>query len=545
MSAFDQQEEIARLRAIVADYERKSHRSKWLIRQLIKKIRNAPRDFVMRMKNSRRKRRERAALARAVRVHIAPAVQEIDPSVSTAVTLAPPPPASACAEPRPMFFHVAPGEVADLISILERDQASSLALAHMDRFCGSREMAALVAEAAAIDPEVGSLTGHEMGYLTPFQDTEYRAVRQAMDKIPGGEFDAVVLVPFGKLGGADLVGGVLATALAGLGRTLILRTDLPDWDRPDWYPPEAPAIDISGDLAMIHRRTRALYVILQQIAPRRIFNVNSRLAFDMMVEYGARLAVTSKLYSYYFCADRDPHGNEVGYPIWYFANILPHLQTAIFDTEYLVKVLTDRYELPAEMRARMRTVYTPARMPVRESVVEKQIASSVTRERPRILWGGRLDRQKRFDLVIELAQVMPDVQFDCWGKAVLDAPPDLSSLPKNMNMHPPFADYDELPLADADGWLYTAEWDGLPTILIELGTIGMPIVASAVGGVPELIDDTTGWLVSPSEGVAGYELAIRQMLADADGRRARTAALQARVAERHAPATYLRAIEEI
>lgn len=532
----DQQDDIARLRAIIADYERKSRKTRWLVQQLFGKIRSFPRDLAARLRNSRRKKRERKAFAQVMATG-RPAQPVI--AAQTPATL-------PQETPRAPFFHIYPERHRDFLTTLERDEPSRIALGRMEQFCGGAEMVALVAAAAAIEPEVGSLSGYEASYLSPWHDGDYAAYRAVLQRLPEGPFDAVVLVPFGKLGGADLVAGVLADALAARGRTLILRTDLPDWDRPDWYPAEAVSLDISAEFATLQNRPRALYLLLQHIGAPRVFNVNSRLGFDMLVDYGARLAVSARLHAYYFCADRDLAGNEAGYPVWYFANILPHLSAAMFDTVDLARTLTDRFVLPADLLPRMRTIYTPARQPVRPvPLAEEQIARRAGRTQPRILWAGRLDRQKRFDLVLALARAMPDVQFDCWGKAVLDAPPDLSALPANLAMHAPFADYDDLPLAEADGWLYTSDWDGLPTILIELGAMGMPIVASAVGGVPELIDGTTGWPVLPAEGIEGYERALRQMLADDDGRRARAEALQARVAERHAPETYRRAIAEL
>ena len=140
-----------------------------------------------------------------------------------------------------------------------------------------------------------------------------------------------------------------------------------------------------------------------------------------------------------------------------------------------------------------------------------------------MLWAGRLDRQKRFDLVAAIARAMPDVDFSCWGKAVLDAPPDLSGLPRNLKINEPFASYAELPLEAADGWLYTSAWDGLPTILIELGALGVPIVASAVGGVPELIDGETGWPVPGDGGAQDYVRALREMIDNPKSRIAKAA----------------------
>lgn len=147
--------------------------------------------------------------------------------------------------------------------------------------------------------------------------------------------------------------------------------------------------------------------------------------------------------------------------------------------------------------------------------------------------------------MIALAKAMPDIQFDCWGKAVLDAPPKLSTLPSNLKMHGAFKDFSDLPLTECDGWLYTSEWDGLPTTLIELGAMGMPIVASAVGGVPELVDTSTGWPVNPSDGLDGYQAALRDMLKDKDDRRSRALALQARVASRHGFETFCAELTEI
>jgi glycosyltransferase involved in cell wall biosynthesis len=379
--------------------------------------------------------------------------------------------------------------------------------------------------------------------LAPWHDADYEGLKAALERLPASPFDAVILMPFGKLGGADFVAGVLARAVSHSGPTLILRTDAADWDRPDWYPEAVHSVDLSDVLARISNKPRALYALLQHIAPRRIYNVNSRVCFETLVTYGERLAMQFQVYAYYFCADHTPEGVETGYPVWYFANLIPHLHAALIDTAYLAGVLKERYALPAGLAGKLRIVYTPAMTSQPEvAIVDRQIASSGTRKRRRLLWAGRLDKQKRFDLVLKIAEAMPDVDFDCWGKAVLDAPPDVKHLPKNVKLHPPFAAYDELPLAESDGWLYTSAWDGLPTILIECAALGVPITASAVGGVPELIDEGTGWPVRPPGDVQAYVRALREMLGDARGRARKVQALQARVRERHSRVAYLAAI---
>lgn len=53
--------------------------------------------------------------------------------------------------------------------------------------------------------------------------------------------------------------------------------------------------------------------------------------------------------------------------------------------------------------------------------------------------------------------------------------------------------------------------DGLPTVLVEAMAVGTPCVATAVTGVPELVDDATGLLVAPDD-VPAFAAAIARLL---------------------------------
>lgn len=415
----------------------------------------------------------------------------------------------------------------------------------MQSFVSSGRLEQCVREAAALDPEVGKLASDVLSMVPPWHDYGYTEYSQFIRLLPDTPIDNVVLIPFCKLGGADYVAGVMSHTLSANGKTLVLRTDASDWVRPDWFPEDAISIDLSRHFAPfdLNYRMRVLYELLVRLRPQAVYNVNSRLAFDTFERYGERLSMVTKLYAYYFCADRTPDGIEAGYPIWYFSNVLPNLTAALIDNQALADQLIARFCLTGELRARVRCVYTPAMttIPARP-VAADQIASGTQRLRQRLLWAGRLDAQKRFDLVQAVARRMPEVDFDCWGAAVLDAPPDISALPPNLRLHAPFKSYDDLPLKDADGWLYTSAWDGLPTILIELGALGLPIVGSAVGGVAEIVDTTTGWPLPESATVDDYVLAITEMLGDQGERLKRAAALQARVKTQHSHEAYAKSL---
>jgi len=51
----------------------------------------------------------------------------------------------------------------------------------------------------------------------------------------------------------------------------------------------------------------------------------------------------------------------------------------------------------------------------------------------------------------------------------------------------------------ADVFVLPSEWENLPCVIIEAMTSGLPIVATSVGGIPEMVDDKMGLLVPPRD----------------------------------------------
>src|SRR5205085_12513615 len=74
--------------------------------------------------------------------------------------------------------------------------------------------------------------------------------------------------------------------------------------------------------------------------------------------------------------------------------------------------------------------------------------------------------------------------------------------------------------------------EGLPLCVLEAMAHGRPVVASAVGGIPELVEDgVTGYLAEPGD-VEGLRAALRRLLDDPTLRRRMGAAARRRMAER-------------
>lgn len=64
-----------------------------------------------------------------------------------------------------------------------------------------------------------------------------------------------------------------------------------------------------------------------------------------------------------------------------------------------------------------------------------------------------------------------------------------------------------------DAFLLTSHWEGLPRVLLEARTIGLPVVATKVGGVEEVIvQGRDGWLSEPGDiaGLANQVICVAQ-----------------------------------
>lgn len=72
-----------------------------------------------------------------------------------------------------------------------------------------------------------------------------------------------------------------------------------------------------------------------------------------------------------------------------------------------------------------------------------------------------------------------------------------------------------------DVMVLTSRTEGTPMALLEAMSAGVPVVAFAVGGIPQVLDTTSGWLVEPGD-TTGLGRAIQEALADRteSGRRA-------------------------
>lgn len=69
-------------------------------------------------------------------------------------------------------------------------------------------------------------------------------------------------------------------------------------------------------------------------------------------------------------------------------------------------------------------------------------------------------------------------------------------------------------LARADVFAHTSRWEGFGIVLLEAMLAGLPIVATRVSAIPEIVDDGVSGLLVPRDDAAGVAEALATLLAD-------------------------------
>jgi glycosyltransferase involved in cell wall biosynthesis len=361
-----------------------------------------------------------------------------------------------------------------------------------------------------------------------------KAWNAIFDVLPGA-FDYLVFAPWLTRGGADVVVvNILRAAIQqyGPGSTLLVLADSANSQAVDWLPDGTHVLCFSHACGFLPHAIRVQLVIslIYAMRPKAVMNVNSASCWDAFATKGKALNQITRLFGCLFCSDYGPDGKPGGYADTHFRDTFECLTRVYSDNQTFVKQLVKQHGIPQHWQSKFALLRQPPLMaPAHDN-------AWLAPGKRRVLWTGRFCRQKNIGLLIDIAKRAPDIHFEVYGYGDEDSTRMLeaaSCSSKNLCVRGAYASFMSLPLSDYDVYLYTSLWDGLPNALVEAGCMGMPVVASASGGVAELISANTGWLVGDLYDPEPYIDALREACDHPEEAAARARQLKVLIKSRH------------
>jgi glycosyltransferase involved in cell wall biosynthesis len=184
--------------------------------------------------------------------------------------------------------------------------------------------------------------------------------------------------------------------------------------------------------------------------------------------------------------------------------------------------------------------------------MERFTATADASARRRIITVANLRREKAHEVLIEAAVPLvashPGLEFVIVG----DGPrkEELTASVRNRGLAASFSflgQRDDVPalLASADIFVLPSRSEASPNGVIEAMAAGLPVVAAATGGLPEIVEhDKTGFLVAPDD-VRGFVDATERLLKDPELSKQLGRAARASIASRYSFDRMVHAFEDL
>lgn len=206
--------------------------------------------------------------------------------------------------------------------------------------------------------------------------------------------------------------------------------------------------------------------------------------------------------------NKDPR-LTVGFVDPWIRDLSPAITKVLTDNEPFAQAIINRIGLSSEQ-------VVAHFQPIDAQLIEKAPDKPATpgNHKFRILWASRISPQKRPDLLKKVARELDPAQYsiDVYGRF---QPPynkrHFGNIARIATYRGTYQGIESLDLSQYDAFLYTSQTDGLPNVLLEIASAGLPIVASNVGGVSDIVNTKTGYPVAMDD-IDGYVKSLQAIL---------------------------------
>ena len=137
-------------------------------------------------------------------------------------------------------------------------------------------------------------------------------------------------------------------------------------------------------------------------------------------------------------------------------------------------------------------------------------------ERPQVLYAGRIMVNKGCREVLAAARQLPGVDFTLLGPVMAEMEQYLQDLPPNVILGGDVSrDAVLQKMRESDIFvLFTTHSEGFPMVVVEAMAVGLPVVSTRVGAIPEMIEEGSGGLLVDAHDTAGLVTALRTLAED-------------------------------
>ena len=247
-----------------------------------------------------------------------------------------------------------------------------------------------------------------------------------------------------------------------------------------------------------------------QLGCKNIHIINSEFAYNWAVRHTLLLKKNFNLTASVFASvyiEGSNHKGRMSYVNPYILLLRDVLKKVFTDNQTVIDEYREEHYLDPEL---FKVHYQPITDQCKTPVTHKE-------NKLKILWAGRITYVKLPNVVKAIGEKLPSSKFeiDVYGNFSEEINPNYFDDIDTINYRGHFDGFSSIPTNNYDLLLYTSETDGIPNIILEATTAGLPIIASNDGGVKEFIQNNkTGILIDDPTDVNSYIKELRDIQKD-------------------------------
>lgn len=387
---------------------------------------------------------------------------------------------------------------------------------------------------------------------TDFDPAEARVVVQLMDRLHD-QVDHLFIVPWlGIRGGAERLSERYLSVLRARYRQDRIAILVPDaihshsvGTESRYGVPIVAINDVAPNLSPA-ARLRVLDRILINLRPASVHNASSLIGWQAFLAFGDRYIKDMNIFVTIFSDIRINDAEPVGYYHNYLPYLIDGVSGVLCDNRRIMEAAIEEFKFTPDQARKFYHVPTPI-LGLNGGDPRRDLRPYSTPRPKRSLWMSRIAMEKRLDVLNAIARALPRREITVYGATLAaSVKVDLAWLDlPNIDYRGEFEKLNQLPVEEFDSYIFTTMCEGMPLSVLEATMLGLPVIAPDVGGIRELIDSETGWLVSSPTAVDEYVDALMQIESDPDEAARRVARAQERLADVHSLRRFISALEAV